>query len=197
MKISVFGDSITWGASDYEKGGWVERLKVEMMKNTDDVSVYNVGVSGANTDDLLRRFDIEAKARQPNVIIFAIGINDSQYIKTKDNPRVDLEKFRSNILELIEKARKFTGKIIFVGLTKVDESRVMLVPWDQEKYYSNESVSRYDSELRKICEEGKLKFVRLFDLLENSDLEDGLHPNASGHQKIYEKVKEELGGLIK
>ena len=46
MTICVFGDSITWGASDYEKGGWVERLKTYLMKNKNDVDVYNLGVSG-------------------------------------------------------------------------------------------------------------------------------------------------------
>lgn len=196
MVICVFGDSITWGASDYEKGGWVERLKIDMMENTDDTNIYNVGVPDTDTNDLLRRFDVEAEARQPNIVIFAMGINDSQYIDTKDNPRVDLEKFKSNVSELIKKARKFTEKIIFVGLTKVDEPRVTPVSWNKEIYYDNERVNQYDAALLDTCDKENLKFIKLFDLLDNADLEDGLHPNAAGHQKIYKKVRGEIDGWI-
>ena len=34
-RICVFGDSITWGACDYEKGGCVERLKTDLLEHSD------------------------------------------------------------------------------------------------------------------------------------------------------------------
>lgn len=43
MVICIFGDSITWGTSDSEKGGWVERLKVYFGEKY-DIDVYNLGV---------------------------------------------------------------------------------------------------------------------------------------------------------
>jgi len=93
-KICVFGDSITWGAGDREKGGWAARLKNYFGRISDfNVKITNLGISGDNTDDLLKRFKTEAVAREPNIIIFAIGTNDSQYIDSKDNPRVNLENF--------------------------------------------------------------------------------------------------------
>ena len=72
--ICVFGDSIAWGASDSEKGGWVERLKIYMGEHRSG-NVYNLGVSGDTTNDLLERFEQEAKARESDVIIFAVGTN--------------------------------------------------------------------------------------------------------------------------
>ena len=36
----------------------------------------------------------------PEIIIFAIGTNDTQFINSKDNPRVDKQEFRNNLEEL-------------------------------------------------------------------------------------------------
>lgn len=125
MNICVFGDSIVWGANDFEKGGWVERLKVHCLQDGSNRDVYNLGISGDNTDKLLKRLEFETTLREPDVIVLAIGINDSQYISTKDNHRIGLEKFKDNLSELTKISKKFTDKIIFVGLTMVNEARTM------------------------------------------------------------------------
>lgn len=194
-RISIFGDSITWGASDYECGGWVARLKYYFDNDIEnDIDVYNLGISGDTTNDLLLRFKIEclARNRHPQIIIFAIGTNDSQYINSKNNPRTPIDKFENNLKKLINQAKEFSDKIIFVGLTKVDESKLMPVPWSAEKFYDNENISRYNSVIKKVSKENNLLFVNLFDLLKMSDLDDGLHPNSKGHEKMFLKIKEFL-----
>ena len=199
MNICILGDSIVWGACDFEKGGWVERLKSYLMQNKEDVDVYNLGVSGNNTQDLLKRFDAEVVARrseEDEIIIFAVGINDSQYLNTRNNPRVSLNEFDENISKLIEKARKITKNIMFVGLTGVDENKVMPIPWDKIKYYENEIIRGYDQAISDVCKRNSIPFVGLFGLLDIGDLEDGLHPNSNGHTKIFEKVKPEVEKLI-
>lgn len=190
--ICIFGDSITWGAVDPEHGGWVARLRNYFETSNYDIDVYNCGVSGDNTDDLLQRFKIEAIAREPNIIMFAIGINDSQYIKSKDNNRINLDKFQNNLKELVNRAKKFTDKIIFVGLTVVDESKTMPIRWDNVKFYDVDNVSRYNSAIKKACQINNLFFIDMLDLLKHEDLEDGLHPNSRGHKKMFEKIKEFL-----
>ena len=84
-QILIFGDSITWGAWD-EEGGWAQRFKKEIDKKaitanfTSYHSVYNLGISGDNTNDLLERFESETQRRldegEEAIILFAIGIND-------------------------------------------------------------------------------------------------------------------------
>lgn len=55
--ICVFGDSITWGAWDIEKGGWVQRLRNFVESSSEEyIEIYNLGVSGDNTEDLLEIF---------------------------------------------------------------------------------------------------------------------------------------------
>ena len=192
--ICIFGDSITWVAVDPENTGWVAHLRRYFETNDDyDIAVYNQGISGDNTDDLLARFKVECIAREPQIIIFAIGINDSQYIKTKDNPRVSLEKFQNNLVELINQAKKFSDKIVFIGLTKVEDEKLMQIPWStEEKFYDSDNVAKYNAVIEKISSEHNLPFLNLLDLLELSVLDDGLHPNSNGHKKMFLKIKEFL-----
>jgi lysophospholipase L1-like esterase len=103
--ICVFSDSIAWGACDYKRGGWVEKLKVDMLKNS-DIQVYNFGVCGNTTVNLLDRFQKEADIMNPEIIIFAIGINDSRYLGGSKVSEVGLEEFKTNISILINQARK-------------------------------------------------------------------------------------------
>jgi lysophospholipase L1-like esterase len=89
-QILVFGDSNTWGAWDREKGGWVNRLRLFLDREGDDVFLYNLGISDNTTQDVLGRFEFETKQRMKEdpdlVIIFDIGSNDSQFLTPR--PRV-------------------------------------------------------------------------------------------------------------
>ena len=188
--ICIFGDSIAMGAFDIEQGGWVARLKNYFWQNDYDVTIYNMSVSGDNTDDLLKRFKAESVPREPSLIVFAIGINDSQYVNSKNNPRVSLDKFKKNLSKLIVQAKEFTADIVFVGLTIVDEAKTMPIPWAKNKYYDNENVDQYNLAIRLFCEENKLSFISVLGLLNTNDLYDGLHHSDMGHKKMFEKVKD-------
>ncbi|MFZ3057685.1 MAG: GDSL-type esterase/lipase family protein [Minisyncoccales bacterium] len=192
MTICIFGDSIVWGASDCEKGGWVDSLKNYLMN--EDIDVYNLGISGNTTEDLLERFDAEAEARNPDIVIFAIGINDSLSLD-KDG----LIKFQKNISSLTNKARKFTDKIIFIGLTSVDESRTTsYLSEETGEAYNNQSIGEYDEIIKSFCEDNNLIFVDVLGLLINdADLCDGLHPSSTGHQKLFERIKKEIEPIWK
>lgn len=188
--ICIFGDSITWGAWDQKNGGWVTRLRRFFETSGDYIAeIYNQGVPDDSTDDLLKRFKVECAAREPNIIIFAIGTNDSQYIKTSDNSRVPLKKFKNNLVKLIREAKKFSNKIIFVGLTKADEKLTMPIPWAKEKFYDNDNITKYNSIIKKVSTKHGLPFIDMFDLLSTKDIADGLHPNSGGHKKMFLRIK--------
>ncbi len=196
INILVFGDSITYGAWDKEKGGWVNRLRLALENDNSNkyYTIFNLGISGDVTEGIKNRFDNECKirfAKEDNtIIIFSIGINDTQNVKDED--RVSLETFRNNIIALINSAKKYTNNILFIGLTKVDESKVAPLPWDKDKCYLNNKIIDFDKELKNICLENNIDYLYIYDLLEVDELFDGLHPNNVGHQKNCDKVKTKI-----
>jgi len=205
-RILVFGDSIVYGA--WDKGGeegWVHRLKKfldekHFIEPDFDYSVYNLGVSGNTTGELLERFEFETKQRveegEEMIIIFQIGINDSQFVISQNGLRTLSEKFRENIKELISSAKKFSSKVIFIGLTPVNEEKTTPIPWNPDKIYKNENIKRNDEIIKSVCKENNIYFVEIFEKWLKSDyknlLEDGLHPNSEGHKKIVEDVRDFL-----
>ncbi|MBI4086592.1 hypothetical protein HY416_01270 [Candidatus Kaiserbacteria bacterium] len=192
MDICVFGDSITHGASDYKKGGWVERLKAYCMEKYADVSIYNLGISGDTSSGVLRRFKVEAEEREPDITIFAVGINDSRYAESKEKRQVSADVFEKNLAKLLFLSRKIADKVMFVGLTEVDESKTMPILCDIERYYDNESVREYNGIIENCCEKNDVEYVSMKGVVVADDLEDGLHPNSHGHEKMFQAVLKKL-----
>jgi len=201
-QILIFGDSITYGAWDMESG-WAARLRKYVdQKNMSDPNyyylVYNLGVSGNSSADILKRFEFEARQRikeeGETIIIFALGTNDAQLFAGKF--RTELEEFKANLRQLKELANKFTQKIIFIGEFPVDETKTCPVPWHEEKFYKNENTFKNNEIIKEFCQQNKLLFVDIYAKFINTDykklLEDGLHPNSKGHEKMFEIIKDDL-----
>ncbi len=202
-QILVFGDSISYGAWDLE-GGWVQRLrkyldKINLTTNSYYI-VYNLGVSGDTSLNLLERFKFETEQRldknEETIFIFAIGANDSLFLKSKDDFLVEKEGFKKNLGKLIKSAKSLSKKIIFIGLTPVDESKVNPLPWDKDKSNNNKHVKKYDSIIKSICSQNKVHFIELYDEFTKQDykslLQDGDHPNSKGHELIFNIVNNYL-----
>lgn len=194
MNIIIFGDSITLGEWDQE-GGWVARIrkftdqKVIATNFKTYISIYNAGISGDNTDTLLQRFENELKARfdpeDENLIIIAIGINDSQVFLKDGSNKIPLEKFKRNLVKILEICRANTPKIVFIGLTPVDEERVNPMPWKPTYGYVQKEVEKYNQTVKIFCEENKIEFINLLPVfLGRALLIDGVHPNTKGHELL-------------
>jgi len=205
-RILVFGDSITAGSYDHEEGGWVNRLRkfldVKVLTESKfSYRIYNLGISGDTTEGLLHRLESEAKNRiketEDNVIIFQIGLNDSILILDKGKLITSSKKFSKNIQKLVKISSKITKNIIFVGLTPVNESKVVPIPWRREAAYKNEHIRKYDYIIKEVCNKNNVKFVEMFQEIGKVNyydklLEDGVHPNSEGHQKMFEIIKDFL-----
>ena len=206
--LLVFGDSIAWGAWDPEGGGWVQRLKRTIDRKTLQepdfhTLVYNLGISGNDTDALVERFLPEAQQRlreteEEAVVLFAIGINDSQYIQSQKTNRVPLDRFEQNLRVLMEQSRRIARQTLFLEITPVDESRTAPVLWNPDKFYTHEHIQKYNRVLRSLCFEYEIPLVELYQgFLKQGHVDllwDGLHPNTRGHQWIAQRVEEFLFG---
>lgn len=188
MEIGIWGDSITYGQCDTEALGWVGRLR-KSLPIDDYVGVYNFGVCGDTTQDVLARFSTEANSMDPNIILFAVGINDSKFPKGKNENNVSLEEFKVNMGQLIQLAKGFTEKVYIIGATKVD------VGFETSKgsRFFNRDIEEYNTALKELAHTNTLSFIDVYDVLNpTDDLFDGLHPNAEGYQKMFETITSEL-----
>jgi len=204
MNMIVFGDSITYGAGD-ERGGWVQRIREATEKKaaetgTEEPGIYNLGISGDTTDGLVGRLEDEIKRRLgevETVVVFAIGINDSLFMKAENQNYVPIDATKKNIQEMIDITKNYTHKIYFIGLTPVDEKKVTPIPWDDNKFYRNEYIEKYDKEIITVAQKNNLPYLDLLKDFKTRNYEellvDGLHPNTEG----YKIMAELISGFLK
>jgi len=204
VQLLIFGNSITYGSWDKE-GGWVQRLRNFVdEKNTSNPTyyclIYNLGVPGDTVEEILERFESETKSRldenEELILIFQVGLNDSVYLNDEDEQRFLVEVFQDNIKTLIKISKRFAKKIIFLGLTPVEDKKVDPIPWDKNKSYKNELIKDFNAKLKETCNKREVGFIDIYEkFIENnyeSLLDDGVHPNTEGHKRIFEIVKEYL-----
>lgn len=187
LSIVFTGDSITHGPL-HTKGyrsyteHFRERLK-EKFKN-ENIMVFNTGVSGATTRDIIRDFHICVNIYDPDVVFIMLGMNDSS------NQIVPLEEYRSNILELINKVREI-GAIPIIqtsNIIKMDLSR--------------KSLKFYMDIVRAVARENNVMLIDHYSHWEELEKEDSniknellndlIHPNEKGHLEIVKFIFKEL-----
>lgn len=200
--ICIFGDSIAYGEWTHHLG-WADQLQNTLQQKTLESKftlyyfLYNLSIPGNTTEDVLKRFQIEAEAREPHIIIFAVGTNDSSRRFYSDIPlapseveeRVSPDRFRENIRMLIDTAKHHTRTVLWIGLTGVDEKRTS--PFENT-YFANERIGAYDAVVKELCADYNIPHLDLLSLLQPEDLKDGLHPNKQGHDKLFHAVHDFL-----
>lgn len=200
--ICVFGDSVTYGAWDRESGGWVSRLRKYLDSQNGYHIVYNVGISGDTTQSLLKRFKSESAARfseaqsekDPSIIIFDIGANDAGRFEGKRT--IENKEFSENLRKLKVMARKYTKQIFFLNLIPVSEQKTDPVEWNHDISYLNNDINALNDVLKSVSFEEAVNIINVRDSFDGRNyhklLEDGLHPNAEGHELIFIAVKDAL-----
>jgi len=207
LRILCFGDSITLGEKDTSKGGWVDRLKTyyfERYKHSSRqlVSVFNLGIGGETTDGLAGRFKAEFDARhikgQNSVVILAYGSNDIVIHKEKNI--VPETYFVRNLKSCIEYAKNLKAKVVLLSLLPVSDDSD-----NHENQYGHvrreKDICYYNQVLEAIGKKESCYYFDIYSLLcekgkKEMLAEDGLHPNAHGHQIIYQAIKEELDSIF-
>lgn len=189
--ILIFGDSITYGCNDVS-GGWVQRLR-DTLKEDD--CVFNLGICGDTTEQVLNRLENELPQRlsdfKKNIIVFAVGVNDSSFSTAANQCQVPLDIFKQNLVQLIKLSREYSKNIIFIGAAPVDEAKVSPMPWALDLSYKNDLIKQYHQVIQSICSKEKVVFIDLFNYLKQdyiSHLPDGVHPDAVGHQIIFKII---------
>ncbi len=208
MRVLIFGDSIAQGFYD-EQGGWATRLVNEYLGQevagvSNVPTLFNLGISGDTTKNLNDRFEAEASARidksSDNALVFAIGTNDTIY-RGNDVDSTP-EEYRQKLSNLVDMARAYSDKLLFVSLFPVIDELLQPFPWSSSgKCYSTERMKLFNDTLVAFCNDNDLRLVDVWsDYERHSDLKtlffDGIHPNSNGHQIIVDLVKPELEKVL-
>ena len=94
-------------------------LHEKTMANQGYFLVYNLGISGDTSEDILERFEFETKQRikedEETMFILSVGPNDTQFFQKENRLRVSPEKFRENLLKLIDIAKRYSQKVACFG----------------------------------------------------------------------------------
>jgi lysophospholipase L1-like esterase len=187
QSIAFFGSSSVYAMHDSTGSGYVGRFRAWCQHQQFNSVVYNLGIPGETTHGLIKRFLNEFNARNPELVVFHMGANDSSHLGQPTNPnRVGSEEFTANTETLIYQVKEL-AQICIVSPIHVNEDKN---PHLGETYYFNADIELYTAALEKIAEKYELPFLNIFnrwqvaDQYKNFLSPDGLHLNDAGHEAL-------------
>ena len=195
--VLCFGDSYTYGRGEYPEKSWPGRLRESLGKGANDY-VYNLGVPGGTSKELLKRVaaECDARFRKPDndkVIVICVGANDQKCTDEHGRDHVVPEtQFERTIFDLLDTVERYTSKFLFVGLIPVDEKKANK---GSEYTWSNENIEKYNELIRSTCKDMKASFLDVYSDFEKEEKllsSDGIHPNKKGYDWMYGKIKDYL-----
>ena len=173
MKIICFGDSITAGQHVHPSETWPALLPGHVQVRT---------VNGDTTRQALERFPRDVQESGADVVLIQFGHNDANaWDSDQGLPRVSVEAFRANLVEMIARAWQFAIRPILLTPTPVFRD-----PDYQRR------LERYAGIVREVGQ-GRLCDVRqVFSrqpFLSPFLLGDGLHLSREGHRLYADAVE--------
>ena len=192
-KIVFFGDSITdslkWFNEKYPYGmGFVNMFAslLHVSYQTINPIIYNEGIGGNKTEDLLERIQKDVLDKNPSIVVLLIGINDVWHpVEANNKPNYDeiFDRLNTIINMIKEKSRLI---ILTPFLFPTDEFFSSLMPYFIElRKRFLEFINFKNLEYIDIYE--KLKIVA--DTINNQYVTaDSVHPTSVGHAIIAQEI---------
>lgn len=205
--IAALGDSITQGYVDEQGLGWFGRLGARISEQTNIWSgkifgFHNISMAGDRICDSWHRFASQCMTMDINVLIIAVGCNDTVRRGAPDAPLDLSPALRARYWEwLLDDARKNIETIIVLDVLPIREETNAdnNTGTGADGYQYNRDIQEYNRQLAGICATRNIPFIRRYDKWENLNLSDYYvdfgHPNGRGHQKIADEVYTELEKL--
>ena len=188
MRICFFGDSFVNGTGDDGCLGWVGRLCSAERLCGADLTLYNLGIRRDTSEDVRRRWRLEADARLPDDcdgrLVFSFGLNDLAPIDERGTPRVDPDTSLNNAHAILKEASAWLPTLV-VGPLPVTSSK------DR-----NDDIERYSDQLKRLCVDLEVPFFDAAPFADEiygtwrkeADAGDGIHPNAESYDALANAV---------
>jgi lysophospholipase L1-like esterase len=120
VTIVFMGDSITFGQYVYPELRWTSlvgnALIADYLRTPVNFHILNRGVSGETTRQGLERFPADVQQHRPDIMTLQFGLNDCNcWVTDGGLPRVSEAAYRANLIEMIERARRFGASRIILS----------------------------------------------------------------------------------
>ena len=199
-RVIFFGDSIT--QAGVNTGGYIMRIDSVCKKEgkADRYEFIGAGISGNKVYDLYLRIENDVLARDPDVVVIYIGVNDVWH-KSSSGTGTDADKFEKFYQAIIEKLKVKNIKIILATPAAIGEKTDFSNPQDGD-------MNEYSNIIRRIAKKNELQIIDLrkafldYNLKNNLDNKDRgilttdrVHLNAKGNQLVADEMWKVLKNL--
>ena len=204
-KIIVGGASTAYGMYDLERGGWVNRLKLDTLAYTqhhplNPMSVLNLAEVGSSLDRTAKTvLEQRTYSHEDTALVISAGINEAKIPRGRIRPYMDLERFGTILLNFCEIGLELRGvsALMLVGPQRVDEARNS--PNRLGTYLEDDLVAEYSQIMQDTAQETGATFVDCRSLFDRRTTDpehftdllavDGYHPNDVMHEIMKAEVK--------
>jgi len=199
-KIIFFGDSITQlGANP---GGFITKIDSmsRLEKKNDQYEFTGAGVSGNKVYDLYLRMDDDVLAKNPDVVIIYIGVNDVWH-KASSGTGTDANKFEAFYYAILKKLNDKNIKVILCTPAVIGEKTDNTNQQDGD-------MNRYANIVRDIASKSNLPLIDLrkefldYGKQNNPDnkesgilTRDRVHLNEKGNQLVADLMWKAIKSL--
>ena len=199
-RVIFFGDSITQAGAG--TGGYILRIDTlcKSEGKGDNYEFIGAGISGNKVYDLYLRIENDVLAKEPDVVIIYIGVNDVWH-KTTSGTGTDPDKFEKFYQAIIDKLKAKNIRIILCTPAAIGEKIDFSNPQDGD-------MNEYSNIIRRISQKNGLPIVDLRNLFHEYALKnnpdnkdrgvlttDRVHLNAKGNQFVAEAMWKALKEL--
>jgi lysophospholipase L1-like esterase len=171
-RIVFFGDSIT--QAGVGKTGYITKM-AEMLGTLGLASKYELigaGIGGNKIYDLYLRHEEDVIAKNPNIVIIYVGINDVWH-KTSSRTGTDADKFERFYNALIKRLQKATIQVVICTPTVIGEK------YDATNENDGD-LNAYSNIIRKIASDNQCKLIDLRKAFLNYEEKNNIENKASG-----------------
>jgi lysophospholipase L1-like esterase len=192
-KVVFFGDSIT--QAGVQAGGYIVRVD-SMCKaegKNDNYEFVGAGISGNKVYDLYLRIEEDVLAKNPDIVIIYIGVNDVWH-KSSSGTGTDTDKFEKFYQAIINKLKAKNIKVALCTPAAIGERTDFSNAQDGDLNY-------YSSIIRTLAFKNNLPLIDLrksfldYNLKNNPEnkekgilTSDRVHLNAKGNQLVADEM---------
>ena len=192
-KVIFFGDSITEAGT--KPGGYINRIDsmCRLENKSGEFEFIGAGISGNKVYDLYLRLDIDVLARNPDVVVIYIGVNDVWH-KVSSGTGTDADKFEIFYSAILKKVKEKNIKTVLCTPAVIGEKTDFSNQQDGD-------MNKYSNIIRRIALKNNLPLVDLrkafliYNMNTNTGnkesgilTNDGVHLNAKGNQLVAEEM---------